>query len=528
MTFIEKIMQLNLDMSLASGNKTAYFWNYVHDHIATNSKEYAICLAMLAKNHIKNQEVNLGIETLRTGIQHLSITDDTELYLTLKNQLAGYWIDQIKYRSALDEYIHCSEIAAEHGLLDAYVQAVLGMGNLCDIYGEHSRALRYYQKVDHLYQSIDLPELKLQYKLYTLACLIHLKQFNKAKPLIKECESLSLIAQDPLLTGQVLLYKARIYRHLGNTVSALSMLNKIQYQPGNITSVWLSNLVRIEKVYCLTGLKRSHISTFILESIEKRLLGISTPILQKYLYTAFSQINEFKENYKTALNYEKLLYRIESDLMEEVPISELGANQLRRLSRLETRLKLRLSEIENQELKETTLHQKHTVEQLQQDVYTDPLTQLHNRRWLDIKLSELMKNNTPFAFLIIDIDHFKSINDNFSHLVGDKAIIQVAHELNTFCQHSLPSSCVRFGGEEFLVILENTNSEQSIAAAEQIRIQIQDFDWHAILGKRQLTVSIGVTLYNDGEHFQKTFNRADKALYQAKANGRNQVCFESY
>ncbi|MEZ9418061.1 GGDEF domain-containing protein, partial [Vibrio sp. 10N.286.49.E1] len=75
---------------------------------------------------------------------------------------------------------------------------------------------------------------------------------------------------------------------------------------------------------------------------------------------------------------------------------------------------------------------ENTVAQLQQDVFTDPLTGLHNRRWLDVKLKDLLLHETPFALMVVDIDHFKSINDELSHLVGDKAIVSVSQELRSY------------------------------------------------------------------------------------------------
>ncbi|NMU72458.1 GGDEF domain-containing protein, partial [Vibrio parahaemolyticus] len=88
------------------------------------------------------------------------------------------------------------------------------------------------------------------------------------------------------------------------------------------------------------------------------------------------------------------------------------------------------------------------------------------------------------------------------------------------------ASCVRFGGEEFLVILENTQLERAEMHAENYRERIYQYGWDDILGERGLTVSIGITLHREGENTQRTFYRADKALYRAKANGRNQVCTE--
>jgi len=110
-------------------------------------------------------------------------------------------------------------------------------------------------------------------------------------------------------------------------------------------------------------------------------------------------------------------------------------------------------------------------------------------------------------------------------LVGDSAIVSVSSELaRYFCFRY--ASCVRVGGEEFLVIIEHATLDQANGHAEMFRERINQVDWEVILGERRLTVSIGVTLHRDGENTQRTFYRADKALYRAKANGRNQVCTE--
>ena len=106
--------------------------------------------------------------------------------------------------------------------------------------------------------------------------------------------------------------------------------------------------------------------------------------------------------------------------------------------------------------------------QLQQDVFTDPLTSLHNRRWLDVKLKDLLLHDVPFALMVVDIDHFKSINDELSHLVGDKAIVNVSHELSAYFKFRA-ASCLRIGGEEFVVILEPASLEQAEMLAETYR-----------------------------------------------------------
>ncbi|EGA71725.1 GGDEF family protein [Vibrio sinaloensis DSM 21326] len=522
---LNKISDSGLDASSVSGEEALIFWSHVRQHVASTSQEKAQCLIISAEYRSELKQPMTSIEELREALSLLSLPEDAELILEVKNSLADRLVESGDYSGALNEYITSSTIAVDNSFIDEYVLAVLGMGNLCDAYGDHNRALRYYQKIDSIDHAISSRSLRLRYKLYMLACYIELNRFTAAKDLIKECEELSILVSDKVLAGQILLYQAKLYRQEKRTDLAMESLGNVQYSSGNIHSVWLSNMIRLEVAYCLNECGKAHWANWMLETAHRRIKKYASPFLNLQLCNSLAAICEQQGHFAHALDYQKRAFRIESDLMKRIPIGELGASQLRRLSRFELQLKLILSELENRELKETTESQKHTVAQLQQDVFTDPLTKLHNRRWLDVKLKDLLLHDVPFALMVIDIDHFKSINDELSHLVGDKAIVNVSAELSTYFKFR-GASCVRFGGEEFLVILERSTIEQAKMHAETYRERIFNFGWHDILGERGLTVSVGITLHREGENTQRTFYRADKALYRAKANGRNQVCTE--
>ncbi|ROV60457.1 GGDEF domain-containing protein [Vibrio ponticus] len=523
--FLNKISEAGLDASSVSGEQALVFWQHVREHIATTPQEKAQALVISSEFRGSLKQFQTGIEELRTALDLLTLPQDAELILEVRSYLADSLVDQGDFSSALNEYITSSTIAVENSYIDAYVKAVIGMGNLCDAYGDHTRALRYYQKIDGIDHAISSRSLRLRYKLYKLACLIELKRIKPAEALVKECEELSILVSDKVLSGQIHLYQAKLHRQHGRLDEAMESLGMVKYAAGNVNSNWLSNMIRMELGCCLTEAGKIHLANWVLESAYERIKSTGSPILNLRLADALALVCEMQNNHKKALEYQHNAYRLESDLMKKVPITELGSSQLRRLSRFELQLKLILSEIENRELKETTESQKHTVAKLQQDVFSDPLTGLHNRRWLDIKLKELLNHEVPFALMVIDIDHFKSINDELSHLVGDKAIVAVSSELANYFRFN-DSSCVRFGGEEFLVILENASIEKAQLLAENYRENIYHYDWGSILGERGLTVSIGITLHRFGENTQRTFYRADKALYRAKANGRNQVCSE--
>ncbi|MHC6529683.1 GGDEF domain-containing protein [Vibrio sp. V39_P1S14PM300] len=522
---LNKIRESGLDASSVSGEEATIFWDYARQHIASSPREKAHCWIISAEYRLTLNQIRNSIDELRAALSLLSLPQDADVILSVKNSLSDRLFEMGDFSGALNEYVSASSIAVEHSDIDAYVLAILGMGNLCDAYGDHNRALRYYQKIDGIDHAISSRSLRLRYKLYMLACFIELRRVSAAHDLIKECEELSILVSDKVLSGQILLYQAKILRLEGHTTKALHALGDIQYSVGNTSSSWLFNMIRLELAHCLSELGRSDMANMILATISKRIRQYASPVLAKRCFDTYSAACEMNSDFKRALEYQKKAYRIESDLMKNIPISELGSSQLRRLSRFELQLKLILSELENRELKETTENQKNTVAQLQQDVFTDPLTGLHNRRWLDVKLKDLLLHDATFSLLVIDIDHFKSINDELSHLVGDQAIINVAKQLAAYFRFR-GASCVRFGGEEFLVILENQHQDQAAMHAENYRERIYQFGWDDILGERGLTVSVGVTQHRDGENTQRTFYRADKALYRAKANGRNQICIE--
>lgn len=525
-TLLNRISSTGLDPTNVKNEEAIIFWTHVRTHIATNSYEEALCWIISSEIRRKLGQPQNSIDELVTALQLLTLPQDLELMLSIRISLSERYFENSNYPEALNEYITISSIAVENSRIDEYAMAILGMGKLCAIFGDIIQAIRYYRKIDSVDHAIASRTLRLQYKIEKLTCYIELKNITKANELIAECEELSILVSDKSLTGKIVLLKTKLYLELENVDKALKLIASVPYASAGSDLSSFSYLVKIQLAVCFVKLGKPFIAEMLLLNRDKKVASYTHPSVLKDLYNSLSQVYEFQHQYKEALEYQKKSFQIESDLMQHIPIGELGPSQLRRLSRYELQLKLILSEIENKELKETTETQKHTVAKLQQDAFIDPLTKLHNRRWLETKLKELLIHSTKFSFLIVDIDHFKSINDELSHLVGDKAIVNVSSELANYFKFK-GSHGIRFGGEEFLVILEGANMAQATMYAEQFRERIYRFNWAPVLGNdRSLTISIGVTEHRKGENTQRTFYRADKALYRAKANGRNQVCSE--
>jgi len=155
----------------------------------------------------------------------------------------------------------------------------------------------------------------------------------------------------------------------------------------------------------------------------------------------------------------------------------------------------------------------------------DELTGSHNRRHL-IKLIEGEKeratsNGTTFSLCLLDIDHFKRINDTYGHSAGDTVLREFARCIQQQIRET--DSFGRYGGEEFLLMLPHTSQEQAHAFAEAVRQRIGRMDVSAISNELAVTVSIGVAEFRKGESIGQTVARADEALYQAKSGGRDRV-----
>jgi len=160
---------------------------------------------------------------------------------------------------------------------------------------------------------------------------------------------------------------------------------------------------------------------------------------------------------------------------------------------------------------------------LSQLVILDPLTGAKNRRALDEKLIELIdahKRSNQIAILIfLDIDHFKSINDIYGHSMGDQVLIKLTKLIEERIR--ITDYLYRFGGEEFVILLNNTDLNTSRVIAEELRHIIESTEF---IKERTITASLGIAAYTAPETANSWLDRGDKALYEAKESGRNRTC----
>ncbi|MGL4612689.1 MAG: sensor domain-containing diguanylate cyclase [Shewanella sp.] len=316
-------------------------------------------------------------------------------------------------------------------------------------------------------------------------------------------------------------YSTLLYIEIISVVSLcviLMLLATIQASKGHkLARLYILGWVTMLIGGCLSSLLYLNVIDLTINPQTPIMLGLNFEIILMSLVLAIRYNDERKAKLRVQKEALAQAQKIRSAREETLKLEAKTNEKLEKMVQertLELEITLRELNEANQKLTEQS-----TI---------DSLTGVKNRSAFDRRLlaeSRISRRQeTPLALLMLDIDRFKSINDQFGHLAGDQALIKIAHTLQQHLKR--PTDLVsRFGGEEFAIILPNTTVEGAAQVAQSIRNAVTAiyFEWE---GKSiPLTVSIGVSaaIANDEQHGNELLQQADKALYQAKNNGRNQV-----
>ncbi len=250
--------------------------------------------------------------------------------------------------------------------------------------------------------------------------------------------------------------------------------------------------------------------------------------LNKYLFEfhqVLARLYEERGDMKNALQHYKQYHTTMDLAMEEA--SSYRVENLKALHQVEKKQKeSEVLQLQNQALEKEINERLRERIKLERLATTDSLTELYNRRHFftlgEYELEKARKGMQPLCVIFVDIDHFKLVNDNYSHLAGDKILIELANLFLDFTQNG--GVCCRYGGEEFLILLPATPLAAGLDMAERIRQKVNDR--HFLFGSQEIriTTSLGIVQADTTDlNLEALLARADQALYRAKFSGRNRV-----
>ncbi|MEO8506435.1 MAG: diguanylate cyclase [Betaproteobacteria bacterium] len=259
---------------------------------------------------------------------------------------------------------------------------------------------------------------------------------------------------------------------------------------------------------------------------------------QYEVHEALADLHEQRGDPVAALAHFRRFHALEREVQSEAARDKLRALQIqyevasaRRDAELERERQEALTQANveldalNISLTEANLHKTMLLDQLERQTYEDALTGLANRRRLDQRLADefglALRHGRPLAVAMADLDHFKTVNDRFSHAVGDAVLRAIAKLLSAQVRHT--DLVARFGGEEFVIVLVETDAAAALRVCEKLRAAVANHAWTAIHPALALTVSIGVCSDTSLPAHERMLAIADRNLYSAKAAGRNRV-----
>ncbi len=264
----------------------------------------------------------------------------------------------------------------------------------------------------------------------------------------------------------------------------------------------------------------------LLEEVDPDLILLDVILPDMEGYELFEKIKEKDKNHAP------VIFITSKDSEQDVIRGfELGAcdyiKKPFRPEELKSRVKAHLEDKrERDELKILNETLKANMQILNRVAYRDELTGLYNRRFVVEKLAQdLMEPNRQDALVMIDVDDFKHVNDCYGHDAGDMVLVCISNIMESVCRRH---KVIRWGGEEFLIILMAVTKQECYEVCEEIRKEIQAFPFLQCNTTFYCTVTLGISLYDKEQSFKMNMTHADMALYRGKKTGKNRTVWYGY
>ncbi|WP_027469649.1 GGDEF domain-containing protein [Deefgea rivuli] len=472
-------------------------------------------LGQLADAHLALDRV----ETLKR------ISKDPRHAAEYDNARARLLLAASEYGPALKLWSSCLKKALSLQAFDLYVQACLGIGNIFTAHQQHGNALRWHETALEFARKVSDHELLAESFLHVAADLNHLGEYELTLVLSKQGEPVFLTSRHKAWLADWYSYRGDAHMALKQYHQAQGWLQAAWDLNQNLNYLWSQsiNLMALGRVY-MAQQRFVEAEHYLLLAL-KTILSFASNVLLLRVYNLLAELGQAKDDYKMAWENRHHYHRLAISDVQQMAKEKLTSALERRIKDLDTQLFVLQTRQENLLLRQKSSADSELLNTLRSASLQDPLTGLSNRRHLDQEMplmyQRCIEEQRAFTTLMLDLDHFKSINDQFGHPIGDEVIRTIAAILLQSCRGG--DLVARFGGEEFVLLLPGAMGSTAVEVSERIRKRIEEFNWVQFHAELKVTSSIGVAEQIDEPDAKTLLEHADQALYQAKHNGRNRV-----
>jgi diguanylate cyclase (GGDEF)-like protein/putative nucleotidyltransferase with HDIG domain len=475
-------------------------------------------------------QLSEALEIGRELEDHILVRDASNFLGAVCTSLGDY-TQGVEY---VQSTLHLSRRAND---LQGVASALTNLGLLHHHLGQDEAAVGYHHESVRISHDLGDPHREAVGLNNLGLALIGLGRDNEAIETLLNAQPLATLIGDNDLAARVLINLSEAYRNLGEGSQALRAINQALgllpsdgeargyglMSAGLIHASAGNQPLAVEMLKTGLGIAEHSGSKSLAYQLHKHLSG---------LFKAAGRVHE-------ALEHHELFYSLEREVRAEEIERKLRVTSAQReieRSRAESEIyRLRNVELaralaslqEADRLKSQFVKELNDKSlELDRQTKIDALTGIHNRRYLEATLAAEFARcrdaGLPLSVVIIDVDHFKDINDRFSHQVGDQVLKAIAGLILKSCRGQ--DLVARYGGEEFVIAMPGTPASQALVVCERLRRSLEAHDWSSFIPGLSVTISAGLSDDPEASDHEKLLHAADSKLYKAKRNGRNQTC----
>ncbi|WP_035051820.1 GGDEF domain-containing protein [Andreprevotia chitinilytica] len=467
-----------------------------------------------------------SVQELERLMPRLRRLQQNQLLMKALDELAGHHLLLGHVNQAMRRWLDCLEAAVQAGDDAMFVMAHLGIGKIYFGLGDFEQALAHHLRSLEHADAVEAPASLGSIYLCIANDYLQLGRHDEALVSLRLARRKLASHGHTQLEAESWLYEAMALIRQGELDVGQAALTEARQLIRETRHHWCEFHTAFTQAELDRAMSLPQSCQIQLELARRLAHDLQSATLIEQAERALYLHHKAHGQFEAALISHRAYHSaMERNLIRQQETRLLGAT-LKRVRRLETRLKLLQSDQENQTLQARLRHHQAVLSTLSREVETDALTGTANRRALETQLDFLAEHEpSALSILMLDIDHFKAINDNYGHAAGDQVLAQIGQLLRESCRNG--ETVTRYGGEEFCIVLPGLDGSTATLVAERLRRRVASETWADIAVGLKVTTSIGCASARPGEGPRGVIARADALLYRAKKQGRNRVCDEA-